>query len=281
MRKSQSEIINYYDQFNEHTRLFSDYGRLEKIRTEQILNRFLPKPPAVILDVGGGTGVYAFPLAKRGYRVHLMDLSPSHIEKAKAISETQLKHPLASMSVGNAKNIKMENNSADAVLFLGPLYHLTKKSDRIKALREAHRVLKPKGLLFAASISKFASLIDGVLGGFIRDQDFVRIVERDLKNGQHRNPKNIPHYFTTSFFHHPKELRRELEASNFKVKSLLAIEGPLWITNNFDAYWKNKRLRNQILLFAEKIESELTILGASEHIIAIGQKKANPRARER
>jgi ubiquinone/menaquinone biosynthesis C-methylase UbiE len=272
MTKYQNEIISYYNQFDEHNRLSSGYGQLEKIRTERILDRYLPKPPAVVLDVGGGTGVYALALAKREYEVHLIDLSPAHIEKAKSMSKTQPEQPLASISIGNAKNIEMENNSADAALFFGPLYHLTKKSDRIKALQEAHRVLRPNGLLFASAISKFSSLIDGILGEYIKDRDFVRIVERDLKDGQHRNPKYKPHYFTTSFFHHPEELRSELETGGFNVRSVLAIEGPMWITNDFDEYWKDKKLRKHILSFAEKIENEPTILGASEHIMAIGQK---------
>jgi ubiquinone/menaquinone biosynthesis C-methylase UbiE len=273
MTKSQKEIINHYSKhYEEHQRLSSGFGQLEKARVEQILNRFLPKPPAVILDVGGGTGAYAFPLAKKGYAVHLIDLTPAHIEKAKATSKSQPGYPLASMTVGDARKLEMEDKSVDAVLFFGPLYHLTKREDRIKALNEAYRVLKPNGLIFAAVISRFASLLDGIDRGFIMDPDFVKIVKQDLRNGQHRNPKNKPNYFTTSFFHHPKELENELKASKFKVKSMIAIESLVIAKNKFNEIWGNENARNNLLSFIEKIESDSSILGASAHIMAIGQK---------
>jgi len=273
MTKSQKEIINHYSKYyGEHRRLYSGFGQLEKARVEQILNRFLPKPPAVILDVGGGTGAYAFPLAEKGYTVHLIDLTPAHIEKVKAISKSQSGYGLASMTVGDARKLEIEDKSVDVVLFFGPLYHLTKRKDRIKALKEAYRVLKPTGLIFAAVISRFASFLDGVNRGFIMDPDFVRIVEQDLKNGQHRNPKNKPDYFTTSFFHHPKELENELKASKFKVKSIMAIEGLVLAKNGFNKIWGNENARNTLLSFIEKIESDPSILGASAHIMAIGQK---------
>ena len=84
----QSRIIKYYtEDEDEHNRLTKGSARLERIRTESILSRFLPEPPATIVDVGGGTGVYSFPLAKRGYIVHLIDLVPNHIEKAKSVDK--------------------------------------------------------------------------------------------------------------------------------------------------------------------------------------------------
>jgi len=128
------EMIDYYNQKKEHQRLLSGAGQLEKIRTERILDRFLPKPPSVILDVGGATGVYAFPLAKKGYTVHLIDPVPIHIEQAEALARTQPDCPVASITLGDARKIEKEDNSADVVLFFGPLYHLTKKSDRLKAI---------------------------------------------------------------------------------------------------------------------------------------------------
>ena len=273
MTKSQKKIINHYSKYyGEHRRLSSGFGQLEKARVERILDRFLPKPPAVILDVGGGTGAYAFPLAKKGYTVHLIDLTPSHIEKAKAISNSQPGYPLASVTVGDARRLEMEDKSVDVVLFFGPLYHLTKRKDRIKALKEAYRVLRPNGLIFAAVISRFASFLDGVNRGFIMDQGFVKILKQDLKNGQHRNPENKPNYFTTSFFHHPKELENELKTSKFKVKSIMAIEGPVLAKNEFNKIWENEDAQNNLLSFIEKIESDPFILGASAHIMAIGQK---------
>jgi ubiquinone/menaquinone biosynthesis C-methylase UbiE len=76
---------------------------------------------------------------------------------------------------------------------------LVEHSDRQQTLREARRVLKPHGVLFAAAICRFASLIDGLSSGFFRDVEFRKIVAADLASGQHRNPMNHPAYFTTAY----------------------------------------------------------------------------------
>ncbi|XHH10545.1 MAG: class I SAM-dependent methyltransferase [Candidatus Bathyarchaeia archaeon] len=266
------KIMEYYKKGKEHRRLYSGTSILERVRTEHILRRFISKPPLVIADIGGGTGPYAFMLAKMGYSVHLIDLTLVHTEKAKFIEKTS-GHQLARISVGDARFIGLNDQSIDVVLFLGPLYHITAREDRIKALREAYRVLKPKGLIFAAGISRFTSFIDGIRGGYINDPDFVSIINQDLKNGAHMNPENKPFYFTTAFFHHPNELKQELEDSGFIFKSELAIEGPAWITKDFDTYWKVTKLRKKILSFIETIESDSTLIGASAHIMAIGKKE--------
>jgi len=164
------------------------------------------------------------------------------------------------------------HNSADAILFFGPLYHLTEKQDRIKALREAHRTLKSNGLLFAVGISRFTSLVYGLREGFITDPEFTKSIIQELKNGQHGNPPNKYEYFTTAYYHKPEDLKNELKEARFKVKSLLGIDGPVWAASNFDLYWKNPISRKHLLSFIEKIESEPSILGISSGIMAIGQK---------
>jgi len=128
----------------------------------------LPAAPAVILDVGGGAGAYAFPLAKQGCEVHLIDPVELHLEQARSYAETS-GVTLASITKGDARQLDFPAGGADAVLLLGPLYHLVERSDRLQALLEAQRVLRPRGALFAASISRFASLIDGLSRGFFQD----------------------------------------------------------------------------------------------------------------
>ena len=70
--------------------------------------------------------------------------------------------------------------SVDAVLLLGPLYHLTERADRVRALAEGRRVLRPGGVLAAAAISRYASAVDGLFRGHLREPGFEAIVERDL-----------------------------------------------------------------------------------------------------
>ena len=273
MSNLNKDIQAYYNQDQEQTRLQSSRGQLEQTRTEQLLARFLPPPPAVIIDVGGATGVYAFPLAKKGYTVHLIDPMPLHIEHVKTVAAKHPQHSLASVTLGDASHIVMDDAQVEAVLLFGPLYHLTDRMDRIQALREAYRVLNPGGMVFAAGISQFASLLDGLLQGFIMDPQFVHIIQQDLRDGQHRNPTLNPQYFTTAYFHCPDELKREVEEAGFQTTQLFAVEGPLWMAANFDHYWENRVLRQQLLAFIETIENEQTLLGASAHLLAIGFKR--------
>ena len=184
-------ILGYYAKGLEQDRLFEGRCQLERVRTQELLTRHLPPPPAVVLDVGGGPGVYARWLANQGYEVHLIDPVPLHVEQAAATPERG-DQPLASARVGDARRVEQPTMSVDAVLLMGPLYHLTERADRLQALREARRVVRPGGWLFAVGISRFTSLLDGLSAGFLDDPAFARIVEQDLRNGQHRNPGNQP-----------------------------------------------------------------------------------------
>ncbi|HEY9635281.1 MAG TPA: hypothetical protein V6D14_17900 [Coleofasciculaceae cyanobacterium] len=94
------EALLHYEEGREAERLLNSVGQLELVRTQELLRRYLPPPPATIFDVGGGTGIYGFWLAQQGYEVHLIDAVPLHIEQAQRSSESQQAHPLASMAVG-------------------------------------------------------------------------------------------------------------------------------------------------------------------------------------
>ena len=267
-----SDIQSHYEQGYEAGRLFRGVGVLERVRTQEILQRLLPPPPATILDVGGGAGVYALWLAKQGYSVHLVDLMPLHIQQAIEASYLQPEHPLASATVGDARKLAFDDASFDAVLLLGPLYHLTDRTERIGALKEAYRVLRPGGWVMAAGISRFASTLDGLHRGFMKDPEFAQIAAQDRRNGQHRNPGNHPNYFTTAFFHHPEELRTEIELSGFQVGHLLGIEGPGWLVPNFKEQWEDSERRALLLQAIWELEAEPTLLGMSAHLMATGRK---------
>jgi ubiquinone/menaquinone biosynthesis C-methylase UbiE len=169
------EVIAYYGRGLQEQRLDQDKGRLERWRTEELLARYLPPPPAVVLDVGGGTGHYAAWLARRGYTVHLTDPVTLHLEQARDRSAAQSDAPLASVTQGDASRLEWGSNQVDAVLLLGPLYHLTARQERLDALREAWRVLKPRGTLIAVVISRFASTLDGLISHLFDDPRYAPI----------------------------------------------------------------------------------------------------------
>ena len=186
------KVAEHYASGYEAKRLYTATGKLDRERSRELLTRFLPHAPARILDVGGGPGGHACWLAKQGYEVHLTDITPLHVQLAKEASQKQPEAPLRSTSIGDACSLAWNDETMDAVLLFGPLYHLTDKRDRITALQEAHRVLKQDGILLAIGISRFASTFDGLRKSFLKDPRFAEIVRRDLTSGQHRNPTGEP-----------------------------------------------------------------------------------------
>ena len=266
------EIQSYYERGDEDQRLLTGFNQLEMVRTEELLERFLPPPPAAVLDVGGGSGHYACWLAKKGYEVHLIDPIPLHVEQARQASKQQPDHPLANATLGDARHLEHPDSSTHVVLLFGPLYHLTDSNDRQQVLREAQRVLRPDGIIMAVGISRFASALDGLDSGFIDDPQFVQIIDRDLIDGQHRNPTNNPNYFTTAYFHHPFELQTEVEAVGFQRGKTLAIEGPGWAAKDFEQRWQDNERRALLLDLIRKIEEEPSLLGMSGHIMVTAKK---------
>jgi len=177
------------------------------------------------------------------------------------------------MNVGDAGHLDRRDASVDAVLLLGPLYHLTDRTDRITCLREACRVLRPGGAMLTAVISRFASLFDSLKSGFFDEPLFAPMLDRDLAEGQHRNSTGNPQYFTTAFFHRPEELSDEMGEAGFQVEALVAIEGPGWLARDFDDLWTDQKQRARLLDAIRKVEREPAILGASPHIMGIGRKQ--------
>lgn len=246
-------------------------SNLEFERTKRILLRYLPRKPSTVVDVGGGPGRYSFWLAKKGYTVHLVDIMPLQIRQAR---EFQRKSGtgLASISVGDARQLDFPDRSANVVLLFGPMYHLVREDERLRALSEARRVLKPGGLLFAAAISRFTSALDGSLRGYIRDPQFMKIIKQDLETGQHRNLSNNPRYFTTAFFHHPDQIGSELNHAGFGSAKVYGVTGFAWLLSRFNEIWKNSHLKERLMTIMDMMELEPTLLGASDHLLAFAKK---------
>jgi SAM-dependent methyltransferase len=253
----------------ERDRLTEGADHLELVRTLELLKSALPLPPADVLDVGGGPGVYASRLAGYGYRVHLVDVLPLHVEQALALAAVQPDAPFTA-EVGDARCLQgLDDESVDVVLLFGPLYHLTAREDRVGALAEARRLVRPTGVVVAAVISRFASLLDGTVSGFLDDPQFVTIVERDLRDGQHRNPEPVtrPEWFTTAFFHRPQDVAEEVEAAGLQLERLVGVEGP----GGWFARWPEQA---QLVLQAARLAEDIPAMSA--HMLAIARRPSLP-----
>jgi len=159
----------------------------------------------------------------------------------------------------------------DAVLELGPLYHLPAQKDRIGALSEAARVTKPGGLIVVALISRFASLLDGLRLGFIDRPGAVAAIKADVQTGEHRNPDRHPVLFTTAYFHHPDEVANEFELARLALDQLIAIEGPAWLFPDLQERLDDPDRRNRVLEAVRLVETEPRMVGVSAHLLAIAR----------
>ncbi len=266
------KIYEYYAHQIESNRLELEAFKLEGIRTKEIIARYLQKENLEILDVGGGAGYYSFWLEGKGHHVSLVDLSPTNIELVKERSQS-IGNPLNRIEIGDAVNLNFSDDQFDIVLLLGPLYHLTNRNDRIKALSEARRVLKTGGILIAAIITRYASLIDGFQRDLVYDDRFYDLLRNDLKTGIHENKTDNLEYFTTAYFHKPEEVVTEIEESQLKFDKLIPVESFGWIVPNFNEKEKDPAYMRKLLDTIRTVEANEDLIPISPHVLAVARKE--------
>lgn len=258
MQAGAQTMLEHYVTQDEATRLTrSGHGRMELLRTRELLARHLPAPPARVLDVGGATGVHAVWLAERGHDVHLVDPVPLHVARAAS-------HGGFTVAEGDARSLAEPDASADAVLLLGPLYHLVEEADRLRALVEARRVLRPGGLVAAAAIGRYMSLLTYCADGDL-DPDRMRRLLPTLQTGRYDPSLD----FTDAYFHRPEELAAELTRAGFEGVRVFGVEGPAWTA--VDAAGPDAEGHLQAaLLCARALEEDAVMLPMSAHLLAVG-----------
>lgn len=253
-----------------------EWERLERHRTEfaitcLVLDEHLPSPPGLVLDVGAGPGRYALYLTRRGYRVVLVDLSQRSLDLAleKATQEgIYLPPPLRASATALPADF---NQQFDAVLLLGPLYHLLTADERLTAVREARRVLRPGGSVFASFITRFAPLRDAGIHSpqWILDhpERFRTLLEDGL------NPAYESSAFPDSYFIHPDDIVPLMEAGGFETHALQGCEGILAgheeAVNALDgAAWSAWVALNH------RLGREPSLFGAADHLLYVGVRPA-------
>jgi ubiquinone/menaquinone biosynthesis C-methylase UbiE len=263
-------IERYYDRESE-----SEWKRLERHRTEfavtqRALRDHLPPPPAKVLDCGGGPGRYAIELARRGYAVTLFDLSATNLCLAKRNVQS-VGVQLAGFEHGMATDLsRFADRTFDAVLLMGPLYHLLDAGERRQALSEAQRVLRPGGPLFAAFITRYAAFRYCVVHDTEWPVNEPEFAESLLQTGI-LPPRGEGNAAFVAYCAHPTEVTPLLQDVGLDVTALLGVEGlvsmiedgvnalsgPAWQT------WVDLNYR---------IAADPSVHGGVEHLLAVGVK---------
>ncbi|MGJ6963175.1 class I SAM-dependent methyltransferase [Streptosporangium sp. G11] len=255
------ELLAYYGQGREDGRLREGRGRLELWRTQDVLRRALPPAPAGVLDVGGGTGVHAEWLAADGYRVELIDLMPSHVERAARLAGITARQ-------GDARQLPVPDESVDAVLLLGPLYHLADRADRVRALAEGVRVVRPGGLVAAATINRYAAVHDMVYHGLYLQEEPREAAHSALVDGVLFGPGDG----FTAYLHDPDDVPAEFADAELPDVTRYGVQGAFWLYGDVDDWLDDPERRALMLDAQRRLESVPSLLGVSGHMLTLARK---------
>lgn len=266
MDTQETSIHAYYEQGEEQERLDAGVGELEFLRTTQMVLDRLPSPPAAVADIGGGPGRYTLWLAGIGYRVEHRDLMPLHVTQLREASRDVTGIHTA---VGDARSLDLGDSSVDAVLLMGPLYHLSDRADRVRALREAARIVRPGGPVFAAAISRWAVREDGLLRMRLYEQypELLQRIDEVEQAGQ------VPPLHEAGFAantHRPEELRAELIDAGLREVAVASVEGPAFLLHDLPERLADPRDREVVLDAARVLGEVPELMGIGPHLLATG-----------
>ena len=263
--KMQNEIERFYDEeYEEWERLAWHLPEFEV--TKRYMDQYIGGQKKV-LDVGGGPGRYSIYLAEQGHEVTLLDLSGRNIRQAIDKAQEAGVH-LDSCSHGNAlwlHEYLYKKEQFDAVLLMGPLYHLSREEDRRQALREAVQMLKPGGVLFAAFISGYAPVLAAAesLADFGSADRLLRYLE-DGANDELAG-------FTTAYLCAEEEARGLMAGENLTELAFAGVENIL-CGKERALHELDQETRDKWLDLAWRLSGDRKLLGMSQHFLYIGRK---------
>ena len=283
MKTIDRTVLAGYNAGIEWNRLHTDIGRIEFAYTKELLISHLPPPPAVIYDIGGGYGEYAWWLTSLGYEVHLFDLSETNIATSSELSERYPGYSLHRAEVCDARCVPRTDQTADAILLMGPLYHITDYKERISALTECHRLLKEEGILFAAALTPYSVLLHCITvyrtkhsskQDALDNPAFLSMVRRELSDGHHENPeRSVYDGLGTSHLHTAAALRTELSAGDFSDVKIHGVMGGAWLAHDIDTLWEDPAARETLMETVRMLDGHDEIIGLSGHLLAIAKRE--------
>ena len=267
-RRVPDDVLAFYGSGVEDERLTVGEGALEFERTKELIERFLPSASRVA-DIGGAVGRYAEWLAAAGHRVDLVDPAPGHDVAAR---ERAGEPPRFDVHLGEAGALPLDDAAYDGVLLLGPLYHLGDREDRIAALREAARICRPAGVVFAVAISRFAPVTGVISREAITDARVFANVQAETLTGRRVEPAQRVSPFPDSYFHLPEELADEVVEAGFRLEGVYGVEGLGRFLPNLPEHWQDEAMRERLLTIARSLETDPHVLSLSAHVLAVAHK---------
>lgn len=270
MESHSGDIRNYYDQNAQY-----EWDRKKRHRTEFALTKralidYLPEPPADILDCGGGPGRYTIELSRLGYQVTLFDLSEGNLKLAQ-VKASEAGIVIAGCEKGNATDLsRFESETFDAVLLMGPMYHLIREDQRGVALDEVHRVLKPGGKLFVAFLTSYTPIRYSAV--FLADQILENLgrIELILEEGFVPPPEKTSSEFIAHFVH-PTEVTKMIWDKGFEVVNLLGLEG-LVSRIEEEVNKLNGEAWQAWVDLNYRVAADESIHGCTEHLMVVAEK---------
>ena len=282
MKTIDTTVLAGYNAGMERNRLRTGIGLIEFERTKEILLDKLPKPPAVIYDIGGAYGEYSWWLASLGYEVHLFDLSETNIKMSGELAPEYPNTSLKSATVCDARSIPRADKSADAILLMGPLYSITEYEERILAIRESCRLLKDEGKLFCAALTPYSVLIPRIAlyhldntkkRAELDDPNVRSMIARALADGCYVNPEGkVASGLGSSHLHTAKALREELAWGGFETLSVHGVMGGAWLAPNLDGLLAHEDTRALLMETVRMIDTHEEIIGLSGHLLSVSRK---------
>ena len=267
-RLSMNKVKEYYNQYIAYEDRRLEENVFEIPVTMKYIEKYV-RPGDKILDVACGTGRYAKLLLENGYRLGLNDLSEKNMELT---LERTGKHPgILHASVSDALKADIwDAEQWDAILLLGPLYHLIQRKNRLKVLKKAHLAVREKGIVFSAFMSRTAALLYGIKNnpsGILRPDGAVRLWE----TGSDKEFVEGTRWFTHAYFSFPEEIDPLIREAGLNPLHLAGVEGIFG--ENMELFHQlEEELKSKWMRFVMDHCEDIHMVQSSKHLLSISQR---------